>query len=890
MPTSRAGGTSNKWLPVVIAGILLLFLSIFILRDILFQPGRLFVRDFIFPDEPNFPLGVWNWFTSSPNLELNKIPINLLFTVGYSVLGSSLFINSFHLFTLFLVGFIPFLIIYFVLLNNVSITPKRAAIVAAIPSLIYLLNPWVLDRLNNHIFMVLGMAFLPLLFFLCYRAFDGKFSWVRSLRAGACLAFVSLLSSHNIFYWVPLIVLLVGLLLLFNWKNRWSTAKSVLVVISVFFLLSAFWILPLLVTSQSSAVQPSYDLTYTSIEKLSANNTPLDVFNLIGGGAWRAILIDPPIGTALRISFGLFGLVMAVLGIFYYPHKKLVVIASTFLIVLLLLSMGTNAPIPIYKWLFDSPLQSMIWLYRDPSRFIQFLLVPIITLAAFSTHRLLNIADDFIHRRGMLGLILIGLAFVLFASPAAYSLASGGDGTFRASAPPPDYEKVSKLLKGEGSEGKALWLPVRGYYFYNWNKASDVAGDFYTASSPIPTYSLNTSAGVAAKMNQYIYQKIVRGNRTENLGVILAKINVQYAIVHTDLSGWQGQESLRIAQALQRQQDLQKIYESANYQVFKNLSYRDNNIAAISNAAMDLGNVNNLAKFDPKNALLHDKGVWRSSGDSTSKGDDSYDWRVRFDEQTNMHSISYDFENNGTTFAPYDKVSFSVFPGLQNTGTELSVVVETSQGDFTFNRYDLEPDTWNDVKLNLRAADEISVNKGAPFNLNIVERITFNVYGKTSFGYYYQPGENSLTFKNLSLQFDDTYGDYDPKAVIDMFNKITPEKISYIKHGSTYRIKDPDAIDRDQALVLGESFDPSWRLVAHKGGESYSVKPQVLYGVVNTFPLKDIPYGSELVIAYKTEGTHRMGLIISLVSLLGCSCYLLYAFFKSEKEVGSLRK
>jgi hypothetical protein len=879
--------TSTKIWPVVIVALLLLLISVFILRDIFFQPGRLFVRDFIFPSSPNFPLGVWNWFTSTPNLELNKIPVNLFFTVGYSLLGSSLFINSFQLLTLFLVGFIPFVIIYFVLLKNISISPKRAAVVAIVPALIYLLNPWVLDRINNHIFMVLGMAFLPLLFFLCYRAFDDKFSWQKSLLAGACLAFVSLLSSHNIFYWAPLVMLLAILLLIFNRENRWHTIRSMVVSGATFLLLSAFWILPLLSTSKSSAVQPSYNLTYSSIEKLSVSNTPLDVFGLIGGGAWRNILMIPPIGAGASISFGLFGLVMAMIGLYYYPNRKLVVIASFFLVTLLLFSMGTNAPIPVYKWLFASPLQPMIWLYRDPSRFIQFLLLPIIILATFAVYRLLVIIDNLKYRRGVMGIGLAGIALVLFASPAAYSLATKGGGTLVGSEPPSDYQKVGEILKNDGSKGKILWLPVRGYYFYTWNKASDVAGDFYTASSPIPTYSLNTSAGVAAKMNQFIYQQIMRGNRSTNLGNILAKINVQYAAVHTDLSGWQGKESARVAETLQKQQDLKMIYKSDNYQIFKNLAYGDANLYSIDSHGLHAGDIKHLSTIDEKGLPLRDPSSWRPNN-KNAKQDGSYQWQMRFDQKTNQHSVTYEFRDKHENFAPYDTLEFSVLPDSNNTGTELSIVIQTGQGNFTFNRYELRLGEWNTIPLNLRAADEISTSQGALFDLNSVERIIFTTYGKTTFGHYYQNGKNKLTFKDLRLRFDNTYGNYDPQAVIAMFNRVGSKQVAYSKRGNTYEISNADSLGRDQALVLGESFDSSWRLIARKDDKTYSVKPHLMYGVINAFPLGDIPYGSKLYVAYNTEGAHKVGSTISLVSLSCCSGYLVFAFSRSHRKVWRL--
>lgn len=867
----------RNWPFVVLCAALLLLLSAIFLSGVLFNPGRLFVRDFIFPNTPNFPLGTWNSTTSSPNLELNKIPINLLFIAGYHLLGSSLFINLFQLLTLFLVGFVPFITIFYILRKQTSLEPNRAAVVSFIPAAVYLINPWVQDRINNDLFMVLGMAFTPLFFYLCYQALDDRFSWKKSIAAALCLAFLSILSSHDIFYWVPLTALLVLLMLFFGKGHRKSIVMSVVAFGAIYLMISAFWILPLLVKSKTSVVQPSYNLNLDSIYLLSARNTPLDILNLSGGGAWKDTLQTASLPLNLGVAVGLFITLLALLGLYVGVRKKPIAITAIFLVVLMLLSMGTNAPLPVFQWFYESPLRPIIWLYRDPSRFIQFLLVAVLVLVAYATYRLREVVEKV--KYGHI-LFWFGAGFVLLlllVSPASYSLLQADDGTLVSSTPPNDYSKVSTLLKNSDTNGKALWLPVRGYYFYNWNQASDVAGDFYTNSSPVPTYTLNTSAGSAAAMNEYIYQKIILEDRTENLGILLSRLNVQYAVVHTDLSGWQNLEAVRVADILSNQKDLKQVYHSNNYQVFKNLDYHDNTVSTVSAKEIDIGNVRALPQVTQKAIALNSDSWQVSPGSKLSKQQNIYKWQMDIVPKVNSYSATYNYIGKAANFNPYDEINFSLYPDKANSGNELSIIVQTATSSFTFNRYNLKRGTWNDINLNLRAADEISRGNGQPLGLTSVKNITFNIYQQTRFGKYYHAGNDSFYFKNLQLDFDNTYGNYNPAAVVDMFNDIRPARLAYTKQGNSYEVTSTNALDPSGALLFAESYDSAWRLVVNDKGKTYEVKSKPYYGVINAFPLKGIPAGAKLTINYKTDHSYRIGIIISAIAITICTSYLVYS-------------
>ena len=66
---------------------------------------------------------------------------------------------------LFLVSFIPFISLLMLFKEKIR-SPIKLGIICCIPSLLYLFNPWVVDRISNHVFLLLGMALNPLIFVL----------------------------------------------------------------------------------------------------------------------------------------------------------------------------------------------------------------------------------------------------------------------------------------------------------------------------------------------------------------------------------------------------------------------------------------------------------------------------------------------------------------------------------------------------------------------------------------------------------------------------------------------------------------------------------------------------------------------------------------------------
>jgi hypothetical protein len=792
---------------------------------------------------------------------VNKIPLGFLFEAGYKLFGATDFVNLFQLATLWLVGAV-FFVVAFTEARRRSVGTKVAACAAMLGSLIYALNPWTLDRVNNHIFMLLGMAFSPLLFAVFFRMIEKPFAWKRAIAAGAVLAFVSLLSSHNIFYLVPLTCALGLAMFIAYPETRRSLLPKFAVVGLVYLVLSAFWILPLLAKSTAGNIKPSYNLTFESFERLSLRNTSSNILQMVGGGAWRPLLNSIP-ALGLGVLFGFAGIAAATAGLYVYRRSKIVLILGVFFVLFLLLSMGTNAPLPFFQWLFDSPLRNIAWLYRDPSRFLQFLVLIIAILvtlfAVFALGRMKTI------RGGKYLMPVYGLMVaVVMASPASYSLLSLGSNTLIGSELPKDYWQVAEFLKQDNhDDSKALWLPMKGYYFYNWNNALEVAGDIYTMSSPVPTYTLSTSAGSAAAMNQFIYNKVIVPGNTQQLGQILQKSNVKYLVVHRDLIGTQQREAERVTKVLSSQKDLAKAYETSNYTVFKVVSSWPA-VYGLSKNDFDKATLKSISELPEVPLDLKTRAKWSTSDSKSTLALSSGApiWRVNVSEKTSQAGAT--LQTDDVKLDAYDILKFSILPDGRNTGKEMNMVVTTTAGTYIFNRYNLVPGEWNDIELNFRRAEQAQSEDQTDSTENVLRSIEFGIYRQTQFGTYYEPGVNAFQIKDLKLSFDDEYGKYDPVALLAAYRDVSPQTLSAERGKDSVHVQGAGG----NVVVLAESYDPAWQAVVDSGGSKTVIKSQPAYGVVNAFDLTNVPKGSTVELKFKPFPALIAGLGISIAAWL----------------------
>jgi hypothetical protein len=737
----------------------------------------------------------------------------------------------------------------------------------------------------------LGYSLTPLIIVLYIKILENKIDFLQIFLITILLTIFSLSSTHNIFYIFP-ILFFINVYYYITTKKNEIVLKIILIIIFYVFL-NFYWILPTIYKLTKSEITPSYNFSIIEIERLSLLNSPQNVFRMISGGGWKEILQLPMYVSNLSIFLLFFFPIISFSAIIFFPKNRIVLLLSIMFIVLFLLSLGTHSPLPIYYWILDIFDASIIWIFRDPSRLIQYVVLTYSLLWSFTIYKLVTGKSNKKEIISILGILFI--LIILLFSPATYTYINKGGNRLVSSQPPSEYMEIYSFLKNEPGNFKILWLPLRHYQYYEWNKVKDdVCGDFYLASSPKPTYGFTTSTNYGVtRFFKYIYFKIFLDYRSETLGSFLNLYGIKYIIVHTDLLNWQKIEAQKIIQILLLQKDIKFVKQIGPYYIFENTKYESNIFSTFSNINE---RVFVLPLLSSENLFINITNIsnWRTLPNnylSTDVGQNLLVWNVVFNEKQERYGIKINLGNiNAENF---DKLRIKIIPKESNIGRELSVTIYTNESSFVFNRYELKAGVINDELFDLRKAKLIQASKGQNLNLKNVTSISIDVYEK----FYNKSSNATFYIKEISFVFDSSYGLYDPEQLLNTDNWLIKNKENmihrYIKINPTKYIINISAT-KHFMLSFTQSYDPLWEARVYKNGKLVEKsKPVPLYGVINGFWINTTGENLEIVIRYTPQDYFEIGLIISGTTLAACIAYLIYDWkrdFFDEKIRVVLRK
>ncbi|HJU78766.1 MAG TPA: hypothetical protein VJ599_04285 [Nitrososphaeraceae archaeon] len=553
-------------------------LTVFLIRDVIWNPGFIYTRDFILPIDLSFTYSdltdTWDNIRSHRNLELNKIPLFVLLSAVDEVIGSE---NTQKLFlgtVLFSVLFIIFLSLLLVFKEKVNSNIKLIAICAP-PSLLYLFNPWVVDRISNHIFMVLGMALTPLVIITYVSLLNrgGGRSYLKIFSASLLLTGLSIVSTHNIHYIVPILIFISAYYIIVTSNNR---RKEVLLSSVLFFCLyiglNSYWIVPIAYESYSAEIQPAYNFSVNQIERLSQLNTFPNVVQMIGGGAWNLPLMFQG---EYSYYLGFIIPIISLSAIALFPSNKFIILLAIMLVGFLVLALGTNSP--FHYWELGFPISDLMWLFRDPSRLIQFIVLIYSIFLAFTIYRTISSKKKL---SKLISILLISTILIsISTSFSAYTFVNSAGGRFAPSTVPAALTDLESFLHNDTGNYKVLWLPLRTYLIYDWNKVSnEITGNIYVESSTKATYdSISSQAGRDIEFLQDSYLNTFLSPKTEKIGQILNIYGIKYVIVFTDLAGQQQIEAQAILDTMNRQQDMNLVNQFGPYYVYENSVFDSDN-------------------------------------------------------------------------------------------------------------------------------------------------------------------------------------------------------------------------------------------------------------------------------------------------------------------------
>lgn len=572
-----------------------MILTVFLIRDLIWNSGFIYSRDLVLPSDLSLTYGdltdTWDNIHSHPNLELNKIPLFALLSAVDEVIGSE---NSLKIFlgtVIFSVLFVIFISLLLVFKEKVKSNIKLIAICAP-PSLLYLFNPWVVDRISNHIFMVLGIALTPLIIItyvsLLNRGRGGEGggkggSYLKIFSASLLLTGLSIASTHIIFYVIPILLFITAYyIIVASNKKRKNMLLSSLIFFSLYIGLNSYWIVPIAYESYSAEIEPRYDFSINQIERLSELNTFPNVLQMIGGGAW-----DSPLMFQNENSYYL-GFLIPIISLFaigLFRSNKFIILLGIMLVCFLVLALGTNSPLPY--WALSSPLSGVMWLFRDPSRFIPFIVLIYSIFLAFILYRITSSKKL---SKAVSALLITLILISISTSFSAYTFVNSAGGRLVPSMLPASFTDLKSYLDNDTGNYKVLWLPLRTYLNYDWNKINDeVASNTYVKSSSKATYGVSSSEASRDSTNflrEVLYPNIFLRPRTDQIGQILDIYDIKYVIVFTDLVGRQQVEAERIVRVMDAQQDMYLVNQFGPYYVYRNSVFDSDNTSQFHASTM----------------------------------------------------------------------------------------------------------------------------------------------------------------------------------------------------------------------------------------------------------------------------------------------------------------
>jgi len=553
-------------------------------------------------------------------------------------------------------GFLGYLATYVLLTKSYS--HSRNVIAASLISGLLLVfdNLWTTDLL--HYGKRISFAYAAVVFVLFWFGFrDKRFSYVLAGTIAMVLYTASprdLISATLLFAIVAVYALVEDAL---KYGRNWrATCKSfvlyvrycVLAVIA-YIGLDAYRVLPLvyrtlvvgfptpyLPTIESALREANHSTVFNALryDLYRSLNVSFDIYSMAGHRAY----MDPPIflqsAFAQQLIFYLpFIVFFSALSVaFFRPPNRDSVLLLLNLCLWTYLSTGLNRngfpfTANLYYWLmFSAPFhQYVFWAFRFPTMIWELSLVfGAMLLGVFSVKALNHISKPKVPRiNKILGVAFLGLLLFAIFVPAWPLFTGNLGGELQPVKVPDTYFQLNEWLRNQQGNFKVLWLPFFGgsWYQIGWLKNQtdpqlqkyNVVEWFDSLSSARPTYqpwidTAERGTPTQSYLNYVLSQgyrfpyDLLQSNRTQDLGEILAPLNIRYVILDT-ANEPSVSETESMLQVLFMQKDLSLVRKTDIFYVFENKDYAPPIFSASKTALVEGGRealtaLTSLASFD----------------------------------------------------------------------------------------------------------------------------------------------------------------------------------------------------------------------------------------------------------------------------------------------------
>ncbi len=498
-------------------------LSVAIWGPALFANGYVLLGDMVFTPAMHPPASLAGPVTGTLNITLLY---NLAWVFSRAI-GAVLLQKL-----VFGIGFLPGYLLY----RN---TPSQSRWGRFFGGTLYQVNPYVYTRmLMGQWGLLLGYALLPVAVFSTLKT-------AREPSAGRCARTALWLAAICLFS-LPmggialLACLVAGILEVAKRPDAGKAGLALCVVLALFALVSAFWLVPAFRGTEATASIGKADVQVFSTRSTSRAGTWISVLGLYG--YWK-VGLDPllPRGYVPLWPVLALGLTALALFGFWSSRREPEWSRETYALLIIgvlgfFLSLGASAP--LIGRLFNSLYYhvSFFRLFREPQKFAALLALSYACLGGLALDRFA--ARQKRRRtparswRGRLPPVVL-IALVCFYS---FRIFGGLWGQAKAVSYPRSWSQASELLERDRGDWSTLYLPPY------WYMTFDFAGQDQAITAPMPFYFTNNYVQLNAlqvgpvkidrqPIDIYMQSALETAREQRNLGAMLAPLNIKYVLM-----------------------------------------------------------------------------------------------------------------------------------------------------------------------------------------------------------------------------------------------------------------------------------------------------------------------------------------------------------------------
>jgi len=472
-----------------------------------------------------------------------KLPILFIIYIISLVLGNVITQNISMSIILFIAAvFIYLANKYFITRVYISIDNLQLFIIrlaAFTGALLFMFNPWTINRIHHHYWLVLSLASSYLLLARIDKLIHYKTSILDVLVISMLVMFVATQIHGLILYLGIMLALYITLYTVIESRTflRKVLSRKILVIVLVVFAINLFWILPQIMTFLAGISKPGgYGIVVENVDTLSRRATLLNVLRAtsrwIWGGygwlatprfeltisgidIWKLISLIPAILSGLSI--------LVAVKACATRNTRLYIAYFTFLFAFsVIFATGSYYLVvgDVYRWIF---LRTPIgWVIRDPYKNVGLFIISISILNSMLVYVMLRSKSEIFRTIKAMFILFMIVSALVWGWPA---LTGDLNGHLKPIAYPNDLEKTINYLRANFDyRYNILWYPLE-------------VDRVYLAYEDVPqlsTTGLNVFTITSYQLAKYI-ENSIRKQYVASLVRLLKVLSTKYVIARHDI-------------------------------------------------------------------------------------------------------------------------------------------------------------------------------------------------------------------------------------------------------------------------------------------------------------------------------------------------------------------